>query len=95
MIGEAVLAKVQHTRKKQLSVVMMCIGVVSFTLLGQMNKKAKANDSTSYETAIGLGTLLFLQRVCMFVAKRTRLNFQNKIQIQIVGKIFESSSTES
>jgi UDP-galactose transporter B1 len=61
MIGETIFAGKVHPRKKQLAVVLMCIGVVSFTLLGK-SKKGK-DDGSTYETMIGLGFVL-LALIC-------------------------------
>lgn len=61
MIGETIFAGKVHPRKKQLAVVLMCVGVVSFTLLGKA-KKGKSDGSNS-ETLIGLGFVL-LALIC-------------------------------
>ena len=53
MFGETIFAGKVHKRSKQLAVLFMCIGVVTFTLL--KGGKKGGNDSMSTETMIGLG----------------------------------------
>lgn len=60
MIGEMVFAKKQHPLSKKIKIVLMCIGVVMFTMLG---KQKESKMGTASETSWGL-FLVLLALIC-------------------------------
>lgn len=60
MIGESLLAKKQHSLEKKIQVILLCIGVVTFTLA---KGSSKGDSALSAETLYGL-VLVVLALIC-------------------------------